>query len=122
LLTTDRDRGNIVDAAGCGDGLAKCGFPVGGIYLGAVRVFGRPLTHECARCGITDDHLARLRGGVNPRNERHVSARTHEVLDGKLLQANESVTLGPGGVDIEFGDGVVRNDVLPGLTAGEGWC
>ena len=71
LLCCHRDRGHVVKAPGrCYRTLSRFPPPLR-IDLGGVGVRRPPVAHQRARVGVADDDLARLGGGVDPRDECH---------------------------------------------------
>ncbi len=71
LLPGDRDRGDVVEAAGRVDRLDQ-GVPPGvGRHLGALRVPGGALAHQFSGDGVADHDLATLGRGVDPGDETH---------------------------------------------------
>ncbi len=71
LLPADRDRGAVIDAVGLGGRRVERVDPVPRVDLGAVGVGAPPLAHDGAGLGVDDQDLAGLRGGVDPRYQRH---------------------------------------------------
>ena len=79
LLSADGDRSDVVEASGRGDRLVERGFPIRGVYLGAVGMFRRSVAHQRPARRVANHHLARLRGGVDPRDEHHVRSQSANV-------------------------------------------
>ena len=58
LLAADGNGGDVVEAAGLGDGVLEGGPPVVGVDLGAVGVGRAPLADQRAGAGVADHHFA----------------------------------------------------------------
>lgn len=73
LLAGDRQRSDVVEAAGVAKRRYESGPPRSRINLGAVGVCGAPLTNERTGVGVADHHLARLGRRVDASDQCHVT-------------------------------------------------